>query len=779
MPRTPSNIAVHNLSSFTLTQPQLNLLNKGLSFTPTRNFTLKDHFNLHKYYNQFGDSIRMSANNMNDLPTHQDTNYNSSSTDELITPFIFRRMKFLKNQQDRYIPPATFQIENYIHCTKDIVDENRSTIFQRQKPNVTKEEYKAILTLKQSTAITVKPADKNLGIALLNTNDYVQQCVSHLKSSSYQRVREFPTQLQKQLENCIIKFKEDICQYSQLLYKYLIPSQQHRIPRFYGLPKLHKPPTLNNIVPPIRPIVSHVNSLLSPSAKFIDHVLQPLARSYCDYLHNSTELVHHLMMLKIPEETTLVCLDIVSLFPSIPQTECLQVLCDEMNTHKELLLFNPNLILQLLNINIFNNYFEFSETVFQQTTGIAMGAAFSPTIANIFMSVFIRRFLLTTTEQPLHLSRYIDDIFLIWPNQYNLETFITSLNNFHPNIKFTVTSSRNKINFLDLTIYKGHNFTSTNTLDVKTFQKPNSLYQYLHYDSFHPKTTFKGTIIGECIRYARTNTEEANYNAQVALLKTRLLNRNYPLYFINKNIARVNYHHRTLFIRKKLKPTLILTRPIFKCLPPPNFKHLKYIILSNYQKISHLVRQPLFVSYRHKTLGNSLVRSRHDPTIEDKMLINDSCPFTTAIIQTPPPKQLNLQTPSTKKCNARKCATCQHINESTSFKSTTTKRTYRIREYFTCSSKNIIYLITCSKCKKQYVGQTRKNLRERINHHRSTIMCDKTRYLSIHFNFPDHNITNLKVQVIDTTTPDKLITLEKYWIETLQTVQPKGLNCIM
>ena len=101
---------------------------------------------------------------------------------------------------------------------------------------------------------------------------------------------------------------------SQLLYKYLIQSQEHRIPRFYDLPKLHKPPTLNNIIPPIRPIVSHVNSLLSPSANFIDYVLQPLARSYCDYLHNSTVSVHHLMMLKIPEETTLVCLDIVSLF---------------------------------------------------------------------------------------------------------------------------------------------------------------------------------------------------------------------------------------------------------------------------------------------------------------------------------------------------------------------------------------------------------------------------------------------------------------------------------
>lgn len=99
-------------------------------------------------------------------------------------------------------------------------------------------------------------------------------------------------------------------------------------------------------------------------------------------------------------------------------------------------------------------------------------------------------------------------------------------------------------------------------------------------------------------------------------------------------------------------------------------------------KIHHTIELPknqspcqttAFVSYRHKTLGNSLVRSRHDLTIEVKMLINNSCPFATTIFQSPPPKQLNLQTPSTKKCNARMCATCQHINESTSFKSTKTK----------------------------------------------------------------------------------------------------------
>ena len=63
---------------------------------------------------------------------------------------------------------------------------------------------------------------------------------------------------------------------------------------------------------------------------------------------------------------------------------------------------------------------------------------------------------------------------------------------------------------------------------------------------------------------------------------------------------------------------------------------------------------------------------------------------------------------------------------------------------------NYIYLITCTKCKKQYVGMTTKQLNVRINHHRTSIFNKRRTYLHTHFNLPDHNISILKVQAIDT-----------------------------
>ena len=105
----------------------------------------------------------------------------------------------------------------------------------------------------------------------------------------------------------------------------------------------------------------------------------------------------------------------------------------------------------------------------QQIKGTAMGAVFSPTIANIYMSSIIRSFLLTQPIQPHRVARYIGDIFIIWTDTTEtLMSFLHDLNHFHPSLTFTHEHSTASINFLDLTIYKGFNFHITNTLEMKS-----------------------------------------------------------------------------------------------------------------------------------------------------------------------------------------------------------------------------------------------------------------------------------------------------------------------
>ena len=137
------------------------------------------------------------------------------------------------------------------------------------------------------------------------------------------------------------------------------------------------------------------------------------------------------------------------------------------------------------------NYFNLDNFVFQQVSGTAMGAIFSPTIANIFMSTILRKFLTTQAIAPLLLTRYIDDIFIIWPDTIpKLTKFLDDLNTFHPKLHFTYQYSTSTIDFLDLTIFKGTAFHFVNILDTKSIQKAHNLYQYLHFTSSHPQNVF-------------------------------------------------------------------------------------------------------------------------------------------------------------------------------------------------------------------------------------------------------------------------------------------------
>ena len=776
---------IHNFSSIHLSNTDVELLSKGLSFTPTPKIqTPTAYFNLLHQFDYYANSIRsqyvshsMSKDlKITDMPLQTDSN----------TPQIFRKMKFLKNKS---IPPHpsdtcnNTNIENYIYSKKIILNKKLKKLFIPQnKHNLTRQQQTTLKKLCGSRhTITIKPADKNLGIGALNTHDYLQQCIEHLSNENvYRLTQQFPQEdIKRIITNTLVSFKQSITYLNKKLYNYLQPIKSHRIPQFYGIPKIHKKFIK---LPPIRPIVSHSNSLLSHTAQFIDHVLQPLAQSYPDYLKNSNSLIKTLNNFIVPEDIILVTIDVTSLYPSIPQTECLQIIYDEMNNNRDLIIINPNLIIQLLQININYNYFEFMNINFQQIQGTAMGATFSPTIANIFMSIFLKRFLQTQTNRPTLLRRYIDDIFLIWPKQNNFRQFIGALNSFHPSLQFTYNQSENSIDFLDITIYKGDNHNNRSILDIKTFQKPQNLYQYLHYTSHHPKSTHKGIIIGECKRYIRTNTSIENYQSQLKLFEQRLLKRGYPTSFINKHLYTLQYSKRQQLLDTKQDILKVKTRPIFKCLPPPQFSQLKKIILCDFHLIQKYVKRPLIIGLSYPTLKKALVRAHHNPNNEQFVdaLLKISNESTQDIhITSGQPPSLKNDNIKIKKCNHSRCITCSHLNIAPYFTSHANKTSYTIRHSFTCNSKNLIYLITCSKCKKQYVGMTTKPLRERINHHRTSIFNNINRYINNHFNFPDYGIHNLTVQPIDTITNptfEKLTKLERFWIRTLNTYRPQGLN---
>ena len=88
-------------------------------------------------------------------------------------------------------------------------------------------------------------------------------------------------------------------------------------------------------------------------------------------------------------------------------------------------------------------------------------------------------------------------------------------------------------------------------------------------------------------------------------------------------------------------------------------------------------------------------------------------------------------------------------------------------------------MISCLKCKKQYVGQTGRSFYLRgMEHLRSVRAREKT--VGIHFS-TDCSSEHLKMQIIEKVFPNNepfRLEREKYWIGKLRAKEPHGLNIV-
>jgi hypothetical protein len=102
-----------------------------------------------------------------------------------------------------------------------------------------------------------------------------------------------------------------------------------------------------------------------------------------------------------------------------------------------------------------------------------------------------------------------------------------------------------------------------------------------------------------------------------------------------------------------------------------------------------------------------------------------------------------------------------------------------------CRSSNLIYCITCLKCRKQYVGQTFLRLKGRFVYHFYTVeKTDKTKPVGKHFSKSDHkSIDDMEIHVLEfikkpaKSEAAKIIRdrVEKRWIHLLRTPAQGGL----
>ena len=136
------------------------------------------------------------------------------------------------------------------------------------------------------------------------------------------------------------------------------------------------------------------------------------------------------------------------------------------------------------------------------------------------------------------------------------------------------------------------------------------------------------------------------------------------------------------------------------------------------------------------------------------------------------------------------CRYCPLLNTSGSFISKGDNLTYNSKININCQTCNCIYLITCSCCGTQYVGQTKNKILTRFNSHFFDINHNNDTTVARHFNrCPPQKpakTEGLCISVLSfiRSPPDTKSAQierdmeEKRWIHRLSSVVPRGLNLL-
>ena len=250
-------------------------------------------------------------------------------------------------------------------------------------------------------------------------------------------------------------------------------------PKFYGLPKIHKPDT------PLRPIVSSCGSVTYGVAKELAKILKPLVGKSPHHITNIQDFVEQAKHIKLEPGEGLSSYDVYALFTSVPKDPGLNIikdLLDKDNTLKERTVMEVGDIILLLEFCLKNTYFSFQGQFYEQVEGAAMGSPFSPIVANLYMEYLEQKALSTAPHPPSSGAGMVYDTFVIH-KEANKQGFLQHINSVDLAIRFTVEDNKEdgSIPFLD-TIVKPE---VDGSLSITVYRKPTHTDQYLQWDSHH------------------------------------------------------------------------------------------------------------------------------------------------------------------------------------------------------------------------------------------------------------------------------------------------------
>ena len=571
--------------------------------------------------------------------------------------------------------------------------------------NITSSEVHFLKKFKYEKPFKIIDCDKNVGVCFIDINIYNSLVLEHLNDSeTYKKLTSNPLD---ETNKIIYKTLESLKKNKHLSKSFCskLYNKNSKLGCIRLLAKLHKT-TLS-----FRPIIKCLSHPLIFICLLIDLILQPFVKKTSSFILDSQNLIQKSLNKFFPINSKLYSCDFESLYTNINLEDALKLICEFISKNLKSDDISAFGFHELLKLVFENNVFEFNGYFFKQISGIAMGAKCAPSIANFYLSILEEKFL--TIHRPLFYYRFIDDIFVILDNLFNINLLTNNFNN----LKLNVVSEKSVV-FLDLIIQLDPN---TGLLNFSLYTKKTNTFSYLLSTSNHPNFIFNNIPKSLFIRIRRICSFYSDFLFFSRRLVSQLVNRGYNKYKILKVFRMVSNLDRNSLIPYKPKKEFSVTGKIFFTFPfELNTQNIKVAYNSAFNSISS-----------SKALENTQFR------LINNMQSNLSSLFV---------HDFKLFSPKShfySKCNVKTCTPCAYANSSTFLK--LNDFILPIMSNSNCKSKNILYIINCKLCNCYYIGQS-MSAKGRLKSHIRAVRLNRTTSNCVcvyqHFNSPNHNTLN-------------------------------------
>jgi len=552
-----SNLAFHNL---TKTQSLPNnahlLLGLGLKYIPTPKQNINENIlatTTSRLERDFGLKV-FFADEQDDQASYPQTQLRVKSNWRAPLPPL---------ELDNRLSNFTVAIEKTFH--------HRPT-----KPNLSQQQQHLLQEIRNNKNIIIASADKGLGPVGIDTTQYIEWGLKHLRDSTtytiltedqalsdaktlYHDIFQWTIKHRRHLNDDTIKY----------IRRHLEKTRTDPFGYFYLLVKLHKSPIST------RPVCSDCASLPHAIGKWVDQQLQPAVQKQQTYFKNSYALKQELDEMILPPNACLFTYDAVSMYTNINTEDCITRLSTYLTDHETTRRFphlHPTPLIEAIQLVMHNNRMRFGNVVARQYKGIAMGMSPAPSIASLYVGIYEDEHLNIFPPQFLrYLRRFIDDGFGIWirhPNktldQQHWNNFQTLVNNM--GLKWEFTQRSDQVVFMDLTISIRNGKIQTNL-----YTKPLALHLYIPPSSSHAPGIVTGLIFGHVLRIYQLCSNKKDIENEIHLFFRRLVARGHSLNKILPILTaaetNAQQYLRTSTLRSPKKPIKGVTNQLFFHIP--------------------------------------------------------------------------------------------------------------------------------------------------------------------------------------------------------------------